>query len=53
MTCLIGFIGIISTPMMVEPLGMYLAATWSHPPGAAHKSINDLEVLRKSNFLFN
>lgn len=41
-----------STPTMMElEGGMYLAATWSQPPGAAHKSIKHLEEAKKLYFL--
>ena len=33
--------------------GMYLLATWSHPPGAAQRSIQHFAVSRKLYFLFS
>lgn len=53
MTPRMGLMGIRSTPMIVDPLGMYLAATCSHPPGAAHRSMTHPADARKSYFLFS
>ena len=33
--------------------GMYLLATWSQPPGAAHRSMQHLADSRKEYFLFS
>lgn len=37
---------------MMLPRGMNFAATWHHPPGAAQRSMQTFEELRKSYFLF-
>lgn len=49
----IGFIGSKSTPIFILLIGIYLSATYNHPPGAAHRSTNTFEFDKKSNFLFN
>jgi hypothetical protein len=43
-----GLMGARSTPTIVELIGMYFAATWSQPPGAAHRSMHALAPLKKS-----
>lgn len=48
----IGRIGNRSTPRIMLPRGMYFAATWHHPPGAAHRSMQTFAELRISYFLF-
>lgn len=53
MTPRMGLIGIKSTPMIVEPDGMYLAAICSQPPGAAHRSTRTFALARKSYFLLS
>ena len=50
---MMGLMGMMSTPMMVELGGMNLAATWHHPPGAAQRSISTVERERKSKRLFS
>lgn len=39
--------------MISDDSGMYLLATWSQPPGAAHRSISTRDRSRKLNFLFS
>lgn len=48
-----GLIATKSTPIMIEFAGICFAATCSHPPGAAHKSITQRAVERKSYFLLS
>jgi hypothetical protein len=45
-----GLMGTRSTPRMSEVSGMVLAATCSHPPGAAHRSSSALHPLSRSYF---
>lgn len=46
--------GTKSTPMMIEfCCGMFLAATCSQPPGAAHRSMTHLAEARKSYLRFS
>ena len=44
-----GLMGARSTPTIVELIGMYFAATWSQPSGAAHRSMHALAPLKKSS----
>ena len=41
------------SPTMRLPTGMYLAATCSQPPGAAHKSMQTFDDPRRSYFLLS
>ncbi len=40
-------------PMIKLDMGVYSAATWSHPPGAAHKSTTTCDFWRNSNDLLS
>jgi hypothetical protein len=48
-----GLMATKSTPMMILLAGMCLAATCSHPPGAAQRSITQRAPERKSYFLLS
>lgn len=42
-----------SLPMIRFDIGAFSAATWSQPPGAAHRSIITFDRCKNSNFLFS